>query len=141
MHELDGKTHQKITDLCELADKHCNQDNFESALAKYHEALDLVPEPITDWEASTWILTAIIDTYFFMQNYDKALPVLKHLMHCPGAIGNPFIHLRYGQVAFELDMIEKAKDELARAFMGGAEEIFEDEDPKYLAFIKKYLKT
>jgi hypothetical protein len=32
-------------------------------------------------------------------------------MHCPGAIGNPFIHLRLGQAQFELGNLEPASGE------------------------------
>ena len=53
-------------------------------------------------------------------------------MHCPNAIGNPFIHLRLGQVQYELDDFERAKDELARALILGGSGIFEEEDLKYM---------
>ena len=61
-------------------------------------------------------------------------------MRCPGAIGNPFIHLRLGQAQFELKNLGRAKDDLARAYMGGGDEIFKDEDRKYLHFIKEILR-
>ena len=32
-------------------------------------------------------------------------------MRCPNAIGNPFIHLRLGQANYELQEIDRAKDE------------------------------
>jgi hypothetical protein len=37
----------------------------------------------------------------------------------------------------ELQNIPRAKDELARAFMGGGDEIFADDDPKYWRFIRE----
>ena len=61
-------------------------------------------------------------------------------MHCPGAIGNPFIHMRLGQSQFELGNMDRAADELARAYLQEGLAIFEDEDPKYVAFIKSKLK-
>ncbi|MGB7380321.1 MAG: hypothetical protein WA959_27700 [Rivularia sp. (in: cyanobacteria)] len=39
-------------------------------------------------------------------------------MHCPGAVGNPFIHLILRQAQFELGNFDRAKDNLARAYMG-----------------------
>ena len=74
-----------------------------------------------------------------MNNYEEAREAFRDVMYCPGAIGNPFIHLRLGQVQFELGNLNRAGDELARAYMGKGEEIFEDEDPKYLAFVKTIL--
>lgn len=56
-------------------------------------------------------------------------------MHCPGAIGNPFIHLRLGQAQLELGNTDRAADELMRAYMGGGLEIFAMEDERYLDFL------
>lgn len=61
-------------------------------------------------------------------------------MHCPGAIGNPFLHLRLGQCQLELGNNDQAADELTRAYMAEGTTIFQDEDPKYLAFLKTQLK-
>ncbi len=48
---------------------------------------------------------------------------------------NPAVHLRLGEVYFELENFEKAADELARAYMAEGKDVFEDEDPKYFAFL------
>ena len=56
-------------------------------------------------------------------------------MTCPGAIGNPFLHLRRGQVLYEQNEPDAAADELMRAFMAEGHEIFENEDEKYLNFL------
>ncbi len=61
-------------------------------------------------------------------------------MHCPDAIGNPFIHLRLGQCQYELGNEEQAADELARAYMVAGDEIFDTDDPKYLEFIKSKIQ-
>jgi hypothetical protein len=59
---------------------------------------------------------------------------------CPDGLGNPFLHLRLGQVQFELKNIDGAKDNLARAYMGGGDEILADDDPKYWRFIREILQ-
>jgi hypothetical protein len=61
-------------------------------------------------------------------------------MHCPDAIGNPFLHLRLGQCQYELGNLDQAADELARAYMGGGEEIFEEDEREYFTFLKTRLK-
>jgi hypothetical protein len=61
-------------------------------------------------------------------------------MHCPNAIGNPFLHLRLGQCRFELGDTDRAADELARALLIESPKLFEGEDPKYLQFVKGRLK-
>lgn len=60
-------------------------------------------------------------------------------MQCPAAIGNPFLHLRLGQCQFELGNLDRAADELARAYMGAGADIFEGAD-KYFAFLKTRLQ-
>ncbi len=140
MKELDDDLYLEIKELCAKGDALADEESFPDAIIEYNKAFSLLPEPITEWEASTWILTAIADTYFLANDFENALQPLIQVMHCPGAIGNAFIHLRLGQVQFELGNTERAKDELARAYMGAGEEIFEDDDPKYLKFIKKFLR-
>jgi hypothetical protein len=61
-------------------------------------------------------------------------------MHGPDALGNPFLHLRLGQCRFELGDLDRAADELARAYMADGEDVFDGEDPKYLAFLKTRLQ-
>jgi hypothetical protein len=34
----------------------------------------------------------------------------------------------------------RASNELARAYMGGGPEIFENEDPKYLTFLRRFMQ-
>ncbi len=63
-----------------------------------------------------------------------------HAMHCPNAVGNPFLHLRIGQSALELGHEEEAKEELARALMGAGPEIFEEDDSKYFEYITQFMK-
>ena len=50
-------------------------------------------------------------------------------------LGNPFLHLRLGQSQYELGELDRAADELMRAYMGAGEDIFVSEDPKYRAFL------
>ena len=132
---------EQIDRLCQLGQKDEDEKKFDRAIDKYLEALDLIPEPITDWDALTWILTAIGDIYFLLKDYPKSRQFLQDAMHCPNAIGNPFIHLRLGQVQYELEDFERAKDEFARALILGGSEIFEEEDPKYLQWIRPFLRN
>jgi len=126
--------------LCKAGDAHADDGAYDVAIEKYREALALVPEPLEKWDATTWILTAIGDALFAKSDYVGAREALQQAMRCPGAIGNAFLHLRLGQVQLELRNIERAKDELGRAYMGGGDEVFKGEDPKYLNFIKEILR-
>ena len=131
--------HNKITALSNEGDALSQEGCFQKATEKFKEALALLPEPLHQWEASTWLLTAIGDNYFLQENYGLAYQALLDTMRCPDALGNPFIHLRLGQVCFELEKTEQAVDELMRAYMGEGIKIFEGEDSKYYELIRGYI--
>lgn len=141
MAELDEKTHEAIQDLCATGDDFAEQGDFSSALDNYWNAFDLVPEPKTDWDTSTWILTAIGDANYLGNDFQAGVDNLSNAMHCPGAIGNPFIHMRLGQCQFEVGNHDRAADELTRAYALEGEDIFSDDDPKYLEFLKSRIDS
>jgi hypothetical protein len=134
--ELPEEIHQQIVALCEQADTLAEADDFPGALELYWQAWDLLPQPVERWEAATWILAAIGDANFLGGDFTAGRDNLATAMHCPAAIGNPFLHLRLGQCQFELGNLNRAADELTRAFMGAGSAIFEGEPPKYFEFLK-----
>lgn len=138
-HELEPALYERITELCELGNEAFEDDRYEEAIEEYDRALALIPEPLEDWEASTWVLTGLGDCHYLLENHGEALSHLVRAVRCPGGLGNPFIHLRLGQVQYELGNEDRARDELARAYMGGGPEIFEGEDPKYLTFLRRFM--
>lgn len=140
MAELAEEILEQITALCERGDELAEEDAFDEAVEAYDMAWSLLPEPKTQWEAATWILAAIGDVAFIAGDLDTAKEALQTVMSCPDAIGNPFIHLRLGQVLFDLDEKDAAADELMRAYMGAGAEIFEEEEPAYLEFLKTRAK-
>lgn len=139
MASLSDTTHEQIQQLSAQGDALTEAGHYPDALKKYWAAWDLLPEPKTDWVAATWLLAAIGDASFLSGNYKTGREHLSNAMHCPGAIGNPFLHLRLGQCQFELGNEDCAADELARAYMAEGHQIFEEEDPKYLTFLKTKL--
>jgi tetratricopeptide (TPR) repeat protein len=140
MAELDDTVHDKIKSLCSEGDKFAEQRDFPRALELYWSAWDLLPEPKTEWDAATWILAAIGDANFLGGDFGAGRDNLSNVMRCPDAIGNPFLHFRLGQCHFELGDLDKSADELTRALMGAGEAIFQENDPKYWAFLKTRLK-
>ncbi len=134
--ELLAEIHERIKDLSAAGDALAESDLFDDALSKYWEAFDLLPEPKTEWEAGTWLLTAIGDANFLKGDFVAGRDNLGSAMHYPDAIGNPFLHLRLGQCQYEVGNLDRATDELLRAYGLEGAEIFESEDPKYLAFLR-----
>lgn len=137
--ELPDAVHAQVVTLSKAGEILAGQTKYREAVAKYAEALKLLPEPKTQWEACTWLLAAIGDINFLAHSYEQARLALSDAMHCPGAIGNPFIHLRLGQAQLELGNRQRAADELARAYAVAGKEIFSSEDPKYFEFLKTVL--
>jgi tetratricopeptide (TPR) repeat protein len=140
MEELTGQALAEIQNLCKLGDEHAEGGRHSEALKAYWSAWALIPEPKTNWDAATWVLAAIGDANFLSADYAACRDNLTAAMSCPDAIGNPFLHLRLGQSQFELGDLDRAADELMRAYMGAGPEIFKDQDPKYLSFLKTRAK-
>lgn len=139
--ELEPSVHQRIMKICEIGDRYVEEGDLSEAIARYREAWSLIPEDWTEWEASTWILSSVGEVYFRKREFDEALDRYSRATLCPNGLGNPYIHLRLGQLHLELGQLKQAGDELTRAYMGAGEEIFQDEDPKFLAFLRNIIRV
>jgi len=134
--ELPKELHARIGALSAEGDRLAEAGRYEDAVAQYNAAWNLVPEPRTDWNASTWLLAAIGDACCLGGYRTSAREALEYAMYCPAGVGNPFLHLRLGQVLLDGGEHDRAADELTRAYMGAGEEIFADQDRRYLDFLR-----
>jgi tetratricopeptide (TPR) repeat protein len=134
--ELDDAVYEQIKAFCASGDALAEAGAFKEAVVEYNKAWELVPDPRNEWNASTWILAAVADACFLGGYKGTAYDTLAYAMTCPGAIGNPFLHLRFGQILHDRGDLDHAADELIRAYALEGEEIFAAEDPRYLAFLK-----
>lgn len=134
--ELSPEVHAQIVELSALGDALAEVGNWEDAISKYNGAWEIIPEPKSDWEASTWVLAAIADACFFAGYFQSGLDALRYAMVCPGGSGNPFLHLRLGQCALEKNHADEATEHLARAYMLEGRKILETDDSKYFEFLK-----
>jgi tetratricopeptide (TPR) repeat protein len=128
--------HDRVVELCREGDALAADGKPDDAREKYIAALKLLPGAPTQWEAATWIYVALGDVHFRAQNFDKAFKCFYNAVQCPKGLGNPYIHLRLGQLYFEQNDVDKAGDELTRAYMDGGINIFMEDDPKYLEFFE-----
>jgi tetratricopeptide (TPR) repeat protein len=140
MRSLDDEIHARIARISEEGNALANAGDLEGALQRFRAALELLPAPRESWEAAHWLLTAIGDVLFLQGRFAEALAPLQQSV-AAGGLGNPFVHLRLGQVQLELGNRERAADELARAYMGAGDEIFESEDPKYRRLVRETLRS
>jgi tetratricopeptide (TPR) repeat protein len=133
--ELNNEVYNIITKLSKQGDELADKEQFEAALYAYNKAFEKIPEPVYNWEAATWLLTAIGDMYFQLQKFDKSIDCFLEAQKCPNGIGNPFICVRIGECFFEQNNARKAKEYLLQAYMLAGEEVFADANPKYLEFL------
>ena len=133
MPDINDALQTEIDRLCAHGDNHADAARFADALGAYWAAWDLLPEPKLDCAAATSILAAVGDANFLGGDFVAGRDNLSTVMHCPGAIGIAFLHLRLGQCQYELGDHPRALDELLRAYLGGGAGLFDAEDPKYLA--------
>lgn len=135
--ELDDITYDKITALTDKGNSLMETGDFKQALSVFETAFTLIPQPKEEWEVTSWVYAAIGDAYFFMENYTLALNAFMSAMTCLDDFSNPFIPLRIGQCFYETGQLDKGKEYLLRAYMLEGDELFEEEDVKYLNFLKK----
>lgn len=140
MLELPEDLYAEIASLSEEGNGFIESEHYDEAILKFEEALNLVPNPQSDWEASTWLNASIGDCYFMKNNFKKSLNFFLDAYNGPDGVGNPFINLRIGESYFELEVSDKAREFLLRAYMLEGDDIFEEEDDKYLNHIKDLIQ-
>ena len=125
---------RSVDELCEKGNSLSEVGEYQKALACFQCALEKIPDTY-DYEGErVWVLTAIGDTLFQLQQYSDAMEYLRRAyFYDPG---NPFINLRFGQCALESGRIHDAKEHLLKAYMAEGTTIFEGESLKYLQAIK-----
>lgn len=138
--ELSDSLVAEVTELCDRGDDDVEHGRYDEAIARYKAALALMPAPVFAWKATSWILTALADAHFFKKDFAATRDAINDAMRCIGAVGNPFLHLRLGQAELELGNRGRARDELHRAYLGGGEDLFAGEDPRYLELVQEQLR-
>ena len=138
--ELDDNVYGRIVRLSEEGDNFAETEEFSKAISRYEEALSLLPEPKTDWEAATWLYVALGDAMFSQQKYGEALATYEKALMSPDGTANPYIWHCLGEVYFELNEMEKAKEHFLSAYMLDGEDVFEGSDPAYLALISEEIE-
>lgn len=116
-----------------------NENNKEKALEVWKKALELIPEPKNVYSQTVWFLSSIGDIYFSDKNYEQAFKCFEDAKNNISGEGtnNPFILLRVGESAYELDKKELAVETLLSAYMLEGKEIFNEDDKKYFEFLKE----
>lgn len=136
---LPPETFAAVKEKAEAGEQRLAAGDFTTAFTLFAEALNQLPAPWEQWNAAGWLLVALGENAIRAGDFQAAARALKDAMWCPGTIGNPWVHLRCGQMRYELGEMNRAGDELARAYYGGGREAFDGQDPKYFALVEQLL--
>ncbi len=95
----------ELDELAEEGNKYFDNNEYDKALEIWKRALDLIPEPKKRISETVWFLTSIGDIYFLQGKYEEAFDNFEDARNnlSGEGINNPFILLRLGQSAFELE--------------------------------------
>jgi len=139
--DLSEEQQELIDDYSEKGNLAMDNGEYTVAISWFTKAMEVLPEPAGDWEASGWLSASIGDAYFSAGKYKQALENLHSALQIygEGEDANPFVLLRLGETYFELNDHKKATDYLLLAYKMEGEAIFEEEK-KYLNFLKKQTK-
>ncbi|MGD7707962.1 tetratricopeptide repeat protein [Microlunatus sp. Y2014] len=133
--ELPEALGERIDELSEAGSDALYAEDWDEAIGRFEQALELVPDPKREWEAATWLYASIGDAHLGAQRWKQARNYFQLATQSPGGIENPYVQMRLGQSEYELGNHEAAERGLITAYMTEGEKIFAEEPPKYLAFL------
>lgn len=125
-----------VKDISKKAKHLTLKGKFKTSIEEYKKGVALLGEPVMESKYAVMLFSGIGEAYFLQKKWEEALEYYGYAVKSKGGLGEPLIHLRLGQLRYELGDMEKAKDELIRAYMGAGDIIFEAEYPKYFNLIR-----
>lgn len=133
---LEGEILKEIENFANQGDLAFEKKNFKVQEEFYKKAWEIIPEPKKDWDVSDWILGSIAESYYLQKEYATALKYFLETLECVDG-NNSFINFRIGQLYFNKNKTEEATKYFQKAWNLSEGRAFQDEDPKYLYFLKK----
>ncbi len=137
---FDSKLFRKANILFNEGEESIIWKDYNDACNLFDMSFAQLPEPKTRWAASLQILAAKGDTCFLNKDFTQGVTVFSEAMKYGDGHENPFLHLRLGQCLYETGDKERALQEITLAYIAERENIFAQDDKKYIEFIKKYLR-
>src|SRR5690606_29571554 len=123
----------RVRDLCREGYQSYDAADYEQALRRFYTAWTLLPKPQAEFEQAGWVLTAIGDSYYRKREWQHGIEALSSALHCRGAAGNPFIHLRLGQCMRVAGDRKKAQEDYLLATEHGGRDWMIQNAPELLA--------
>lgn len=136
--KLDDAVHARLVELTESGNERYDAEAYASAIGIWQRALQLLPEPKSQWEAALWLHASIADAHFLHGDFAEARASSFDALNCPDSLDNPLVLLRLGEASFELGMQADALEYLTRAYMLEGAALFEAEKPDYFQLLKEH---
>jgi tetratricopeptide (TPR) repeat protein len=128
----------RLLNLAEAGLSH-KPESFQQAFNLCEEAYSLIPEPKMEYIASLAVLGRIMLNHYRLRNFDTAIEILNQLETVQEFAQNEFVVLCKGKLLVEKELIAEAHIVLKGLLTRVGEEIFLDDDPKYL-YVAKFGK-
>ena len=129
--------------VCEGVAEHCRKGEMfvrleqrEEALDQFAAAWELLPNPKNQWQSANSILIVAIDIFFNKGDFIAAREILREFLESCDTEIHPMILWRFGQSLFETGDFDAAYDALEAASRLHGHDLFANDDPKYLEFVR-----
>lgn len=132
-----GAFNKSIDEFAEKGNALFDKGKYAEAVEVWQKGLDFLDKPLNVQSEAVWFQTSIADALFMQGQYEKAYVYLFEAKSNLSGEGynDPFVMMRLGQCSYESGK-DDAKEYLMRAYMLAGEDIFENDDEKYLEAIK-----
>lgn len=121
--QLDEAVYEELQDLADQGNLALDQGRLDEAISLWQQALALLPQPLTQWQAAFWLYASIGEAYYQQASYEKAIQVLVEAQSNPEAKGNPYPFYMLGKCYWRLNN-ERAVEYLLNAYELDGEGIF-----------------
>ncbi len=137
MFEIEGEQLKIIDGFTDQGDEAFEKEDFDGYIRFYKKAWGAIPEPKEEWELANAVMGGIAEGYYLKGDYDIALEYFKKALTCYRGDVDSFINFRIGQIHYDKGDLGNSMSFLQKAWDLSEGRAFEDEDPKYLNFLKK----
>ena len=130
---------QTICQRLDKGDEAVAEERYEDAIAAYQSAIDILPEPKSDWDIFTTLVTSLGDTYYETRQYTIADSYYATALRDGNGIENPYVWYANGRNLIRMGETKAAQDSLMRAYMLDGDEIFTTDDDEFKVYINDFI--
>lgn len=125
--KLPGDIYKRIRARSAEGDELIDNDDFSGAERAWLEALELLPEPASEWDAYTRLWALIGDARYMADHDDEAVKAFDNACSGPGGMEDPWIRFMLGKALVHAGNRTRAVEELLAAYRLDGADLFEDD--------------